>query len=97
MLDSSSKGVATNVSTVSNTMCIPIQIIVPLLTIKTIDCHTLINSGADISCIDWAFIRKHHLPTTQLPEPLEVWNLNQELTNKGGMQSLPDSLLALKD
>ena len=40
-------------------MQIPIQLIVPSHTMKAIDTHALVDSGADISCIDWNFVKKH--------------------------------------
>ena len=38
-------------------MQIPIQLIVPSPTMKAIDTHALVDSGADISCIDWNFVK----------------------------------------
>ena len=45
-------------------MRIPIQLLVSGQSLKTVDSRALINSGADISCIDWDFVKKHQLPTT---------------------------------
>ena len=45
--------------------------------LKVIDTHALINSGADISCIDWQFVRKHSLPTIKLDIPIKVQNIDQ--------------------
>ena len=50
-------------------MQIPIQLIVPSPTMKAIDTHALVDSGADISCIDWNFVKKHWLPTMKLETP----------------------------
>ena len=41
---------------------------------KVIDTHALIDSGADISCLDYQFACKHHLPLTKLPEPILIQN-----------------------
>ena len=60
-------------------MQIPIQLIVPSHTMKAVDTHTLVDSGADISCIDWDFVKKHQLPTTKLETPIQAQN---ETTNK---------------
>ena len=51
-------------------MQIPIQLIVPLHTMKAIDICTLVDSGTNISCINWDFIKKHQLPTTKLKTPI---------------------------
>ena len=47
--------------------------------LKVIDTCILIDSGADISCIDWQFVRKHSLPTTKLDISIKVQNVNQTL------------------
>ena len=38
---------------------IPIKPAVPLHSLKDVDVHALIDSGAQISCIDWDFVKKH--------------------------------------
>ena len=60
-------------------MQIPIQLIVPSHTMKAIDIHALVDSGADIPCIDWDFFKKHQLPTTKPETPIQAQN---ETTNK---------------
>ena len=52
-------------------MQISIQLIVPLHTMKAVNTHALVDSGANISCIDWDFVKKHQLPTTKLKLPSE--------------------------
>ena len=64
-------------------MRIPLQLIIPSHMLKVINTCTLIDSGTDISCINWQFVRKHFLPTIKLDIPIKVQNVNQTL-NKGG-------------
>ena len=40
-------------------MQIPIQLLVSGQSLKTVDSRALIDSSADISCIDWDFVKKH--------------------------------------
>ena len=61
---------AVTVQSSTPSMQIPIQLIVPSHTMKAIDTHALVDSGADISCIDWDFVKKHQLPTTKLKTPI---------------------------
>ena len=58
----------------TRSMQIPVQLIVPSHSMKVIDTRALVNSGADISCIDQHFIRKHNLPTMKLPVPIQARN-----------------------
>jgi len=51
--------VSVSVPMTGKSMRIPLQLIVPLHTLKTIDSYALIDSGADISCIDYDFVKKH--------------------------------------
>ena len=64
-------------------MQIPVQLIVPLHTMKAVDTRALIDSGASISCIDWGFIRKHKLPTQCLKTPIQAWNTDNSVNSKG--------------
>ena len=41
---------------------IPVQLVVPSHTLQEIDSHIHIDSGVQISCIDWDFVKKHQLP-----------------------------------
>ena len=65
-------------------MRISIQLIAPLHMLKVIDSSTLVDSGADISYINWQFVRKHQLPTKKLASSIMVQNVNQT-ANKTGM------------
>ena len=65
------------VSCTPKAMRIPPQLNTPSHMLKVIDTHTLIDSGADISCINWQFIRKHSLPIIKLNIPIKVQNVNQ--------------------
>ena len=47
-------------------MQIPIQLIVSSHTMKVVNTCTLVDSGNDISCINWNFVKKYQLLTTKL-------------------------------
>ena len=55
-------------------MQIPLQLIVPSHTMKAVDTHALIDSRADISCIDYQFAKRNHLPLTHLATPTLIHN-----------------------
>ena len=44
---------------------------------KDVDTTTIIDSGAQINCIDWAFVRKHRIPTRPLKNPFPIRNTDQ--------------------
>ena len=50
---------------------------------KVVDIQALVDSSADISYIDWDFVKKHNLPTTKLTIPIQVWNADHS-HNKNG-------------
>ena len=58
-------------------MKIPVQLISPSHTLKTVDSVAPVDSDADISCINWQFVRKHHLPTEKLASSITIWNVDQ--------------------
>ena len=64
-------------------MQIPIQLIEPLHTLKAVATRALIDSGASISCLDWEFVQKHSLPTTQLQKPIYARNTDNSINSKG--------------
>ena len=64
-------------------MQIPIQLVIPLHTMKAIDTKALIDSGASISCIDWGFVRKQKLPTQHLKTPIQARNADNSVNSKG--------------
>ena len=66
-------------------MHIPVQLITPLHTLKVVDSSALVDSGADISCIDWEFVRKHRLPTEKLTSPIAVRNIDQTANTTGAI------------
>ena len=74
---------AVTVQSSTPSMQIPIHLIVPLHTMKAIDTCALIDSGADISCIDWDFVKKHWLPTTKLETPIWAQNADNSYNKKG--------------
>ena len=53
------------------------KFIVSPLTMKDVDTTTIIDSGAQINCIDWAFVRKHRIPTRPLKNPFPIRNTDQ--------------------
>ena len=67
-------------------MRIPVQLITPLHTLKVVDSSTLVDSGVDISCIDWQFVRKHRLPTEKLASPIAVHNIDQTANKTGAIR-----------
>ena len=64
-------------------MQIPLQFIVPSHTMKVVDTHTLIDSGADISCINYQFTKKNHLPLTRLATPTLIRNADLSENKQG--------------
>ena len=44
---------------------------------KDINTTTIIDSGAQINCIDWAFVQKHWIPTRPLKNPFPIRNTDQ--------------------
>ena len=64
-------------------MRIPLQIIEPTHAMKVIDTHALVDSGADISCLDYQFARKHRLPLTKLPTPVLIRNADLSENKQG--------------
>jgi len=67
-------------------MRIPLQLIIPLHTLKTINSYALIDSSADISCINYDFIKKHRLPVSKLEDPICSWNADGSPNKKGDIQ-----------
>jgi len=63
-------------------MRIPLQLIVPLHTLKIINSYALIDSGADISCINYNFVRKHCLLVTKLETPIWLTNMDGSFNKK---------------
>jgi len=48
-----------------------------------INTHTKVDSGADVSCIDWGFIRKNRIPTERLPKLINLQNADGSINTKG--------------
>ena len=69
----------------TRSMQIPIQLIVPLHSMKVVDTRALVNSGADISCIDQHFIKRHNLPTTKLLVPIRARNADHSHNKNGNI------------
>ena len=44
---------------------------------KDVDTTAIIDSGAQINCIDWAFVRKNRIPTQPLKHPFPIRNTDQ--------------------
>ena len=66
-------------------MHIPVQLITPLYTLKVIDFSALVDSGADISCINWQFVRKHQLSTEKLASPIAICNVDQTVNKSSAI------------
>ena len=60
-----------------SSLYIKMKFIISPLTMKDINTTAIIDSGAQINCIDWAFIRKHWIPTRLLKNPFPIRNTNQ--------------------
>ena len=67
----------------TKSMQIPIQLIVPSHSMKVVNIRALVDSGADISCINQHFIQKNNLPTMKLPIPIRARNADHS-NNKSG-------------
>ena len=67
-------------------MCIPVQLITLSHTLKVVDSSALVDSGTDISCIDWQFVRKNRLPTEKLTSPIAVRNVDQTMNKTGAIR-----------
>ena len=48
------------------------KFIISPLTTKDVDTTTIIDSGAQINYIDWAFVRQNHIPTKLLKHPFPI-------------------------
>ena len=64
-------------------MRIPLQVLEPTRTMKVVDTHALVDSGADISCLDYQFAHKHRLPLTKLPSPVLIRNADLSENKQG--------------
>ena len=53
------------------------KFIISPLTMKDVNTTAIIDSGAQINCIDWAFVRKHQIPTRPLKNPFPIQNTDQ--------------------
>ena len=60
-----------------NSLYIKLKFIISPLTMKDIDTTTIIDSGAQVNCIDWAFVWWHHIPMTPLKTPFLIQNTDQ--------------------
>ena len=60
-----------------NSLYIKLKFIVSPLTMKDVNTTTIIDSGAQINCIDWAFIQWHRIPMKLLKHPFPIWNTDQ--------------------
>ena len=67
-------------------MKIPIQVITSDHIMKVIDIHALVDSGADVSCIDHHFTKKHRLPLIKLSQPILIRNADLTENKKGMVQ-----------
>ena len=71
------------VSTSNKSMWIYVQLITLLHMLKVVDSSMLVDSGADIFCINWQFVRKHWLPIKKLAFSITVCNVDQTANKTG--------------
>ncbi|KIN92933.1 hypothetical protein M404DRAFT_36585 [Pisolithus tinctorius Marx 270] len=64
-------------------MQIPISLYTSETTQKVVNTTALVDSGAEISCIDWGFVQKHRVPTQRLTKPILAKNTNGTQNSKG--------------
>ena len=60
-----------------HSLYIPVSVIISLTTLNTVTTTALVDSGAQISCIDWAFITHHRIPTIPLKNPFPICDTDQ--------------------
>ena len=53
---------------------------------KVVDTWILVDSGADISCIDQDFVKKYNLPTTKLTISIQARNADHSHKKNGDIQ-----------
>ena len=78
-----SHSVHVTVTAQSKSMQIPLQVIIPSHTMKVADTHALIDSRADISCLDYQFACRHCLPLTKLQTPVLIQNADLAENKRG--------------
>ena len=61
-------------------------VLVPGQSLKAIDTQALVDSGADLSCIDWDFIKKYKIPRTKLAILISVNNVDESANKTGVIQ-----------
>ena len=77
-------------------MQIPIQLIVPSHSMKVVNTRALVDSSADISCIDEHFVRKNNLPTMKLPIPIRARNADHSSNKSGDIQYTCDLFINIQ-
>ena len=77
-------------------MQIPVQLIVPTHSMKVVTTRALVDSGADISCIDQHFVQKNNLPTKKLPIPIRVRNADHSNNKNGDIRYTCDLFLDIQ-
>lgn len=82
--------------TVTQEMQIPIQLLLPTQSLKAVDTRALINSRANISCINWGFATKNKLPMTKLSTSIPINNVNQSPNKTGVIQATCNLFLRIK-
>ena len=83
MQSSPSHNAHVTVQALPKSMQIPLQVIEPSRVMKVVDTHALIDSGADISCLDYQFAKKHCLPSTKLTTPVLIRNADLSENKQG--------------
>ena len=84
------------VTTSSKSMKIPIQVIIPDHIMKVVDTHALVDSGADVSCIDHHFAKKHRLSLVKLSQPILIQNADLTENKKGMIRHTCHLFISIK-
>ena len=60
-----------------HSLYIPVSVIISPTTLNTVTTTAIVDSGAQINCINWAFITRHRIPTIPLKNPFPIRNTDQ--------------------
>ena len=63
---------------------------------KVVNIQALVDSGADISCIDQDFVEKYNLPTTKLTISIQARNVNHSHNKNGDIQYTCDLFIDIQ-
>ena len=80
----------------TKSMQIPVQLIVPSHSMKVVTTRVLVDSGADISCIDRHFVQRNNLPTKKLPIPIRARNADHSNNKNSDIRYTCDLFLDIQ-